>query len=332
VNPAFLDTLRTPWLWLAVLIAASFPWWLSSYHLGIAILALLYVSLALAWNIVGGMAGQISLAHSVFIGMGAVVATALHLQLGMNLWVALVICAFGAAILGAFLALLDSRFRLPHLSFALITLAFAEIGELVVTGSDFLGGASGLYYPKSAGSFLQFDFGSSTGYLFAALVLALVCLIANAAILASPLGYYLRALRDNENAAQAIGIGILRNRAIAMAISAALSSVVGTLYARYLGFVDPTQLASPTLVIEIVLIATIGGLGTPWGPLVAAAVLVPAGEILRGKLGGILPGLHYFLYGVLIIVVVLTSPEGLVPRLATLFRAVARRRGRGGRP
>ncbi|GAC1327053.1 MAG: branched-chain amino acid ABC transporter permease [Beijerinckiaceae bacterium] len=327
MTPAFLHTLRTPWLWLAVLIVGSFPWWVSSYHLGIAILALLYVSLALAWNIVGGMAGQISLAHSVFIGMGAVVATALNLRLGLNLWLGLLLCALGSAILGGFLALLDSRFRLAHLSFALITLAFAEIGELVVTGSDFLGGASGLYYPKATGGLVQFDFGGSTGYLLAALLLALICLLVNAAILASPLGYYLRALRDNENAAQAIGIGILRNRAIAMAISAALSSVVGTLYARYLGFVDPTQLASPTIVIEVVLIATIGGLGTPWGPLVAASVLVPAAELLRGKLGGILPGLHYFLYGVLIIVVVLTSPQGLVPRLATLFRRAGRRAG-----
>jgi branched-chain amino acid transport system permease protein len=327
VTPAFVETLRTPWLWLAALIVASFPWWMSSYHLGIAILALLYVSLALAWNIVGGMAGQISLAHSVFIGMGAVLATALNLRLGLNLWAGLVICAIGAAILGVFLALLDSRFRLAHLSFALITLAFAEIGELVVTGSDFLGGASGLYYPKAAAGLAEFNFGGSTGYLFAALVLAVISLLVNAAILASPLGFYLRALRDNENAAQAIGIPILRNRALAMAISAALSSVVGTLYARYLGFVDPTQLASPTLVIEIVLIATIGGLGTPWGPLVAAAVLVPAGELLRGKFGGVLPGLHYFLYGVLIILVVLTSPEGLVPRLVSLLRTARHKAG-----
>jgi branched-chain amino acid transport system permease protein len=148
MSPAFLDALRTPWLWFAVVVVASFPWWLSSYHLGIAILALLYVSLALAWNIVGVMAVQISLAHSVFIGMGAVVATALNLRLGINLWFGLAICGLGAAILGVFLALLDSRFRLAHLSFALITLAFAEIGELVVTGSDFLGGASGLFFRK----------------------------------------------------------------------------------------------------------------------------------------------------------------------------------------
>ena len=100
MTPAFGAALRTPWLWLAAIVVASFPWWLSSYHLGIAILALLYVSLALAWNIVGGMAGQISLAHSVFIGMGAVLATALNLRLGINLWLGLLLCAVGAAILG----------------------------------------------------------------------------------------------------------------------------------------------------------------------------------------------------------------------------------------
>ena len=328
MTPAFAAFLRAPWLWLAVLAVASFPAWLSSYHLGIATLALLYVSLALAWNIVGGMAGQISLAHSLFVGIGAVVASALHLRLGLNLWLALVACAAMAAALGVFIAILDSRFRLGHLSFALITLAFAEIGELVVSGTDFLGGASGLYLPKDLGRLSQFEFGGGAGYLEAALALAFVSLAVNMAILASPVGFYLRALRDNENAAQAIGIEVFRNKAIAMAISAALSSVVGTLYARYLAFVDPAQLASPTLTIEIVLIATIGGLGTPWGPLAAAAVLVPAGELLRGHLGGILPGLHYFLYGILITLVVLTSPEGLVPRIGAMLT----RRRRPGRP
>jgi branched-chain amino acid transport system permease protein len=115
-----------------------------------------------------------------------------------------------------------------------------------------------------------------------------------------------------------------------MAISAVLSSVAGTLYARYSNFVDPSLLASPNLTIEIVLVATIGGLGTPLGPLLAALVLIPCGELLRGRFGGSLPGLHFFLYGVLIIIVVLTSPEGMVPRLLALRRWFAAARARPG--
>lgn len=323
MRPDFYAFLRSPWLWLPVLLAACLPYGLSSYHLAIATLALIYVSLALSWNVVGGMAGQISLAHSVFVGCGAILACSLLVRLGINLWLGMVIAAVVAAAIGVFIAYLDSRFRLGHLSFALVTLAFAEIGALVVSGSDFLGGASGIDLPKDRGLFGQFQFGGGPGYFWAALVLALLCLVINQAILSSRLGYFLRALRDNEDAAQAIGVQLFRSKAIAMAISAAMSAVTGTLYARYGNFVDPSLLASPNLTIEIVLIATIGGLGTPFGPLLAALVLIPVGELLRGRFGGTLPGLHYFLYGLLIIIVVLTSPQGLVPRILSLRRRFA---------
>jgi branched-chain amino acid transport system permease protein len=318
MRPDFHRFLRSPWLWGPAVLAFALPSLLSTYHLAILTLALIYVTLALAWNIVGGIAGQISLGHSVFIGCGAILASSLTVQLGWNMWAGLALSAGVAAALGVFMAFLDSRFRLGHLSFALVTLAFAEIGELVVSGSDFLGGASGMDLPKDLGRLSHFEFGGSAGYFRAALVLAVASVILTQAILSSRLGYALRALRDNEDAAQAIGIELFRNKAIAMAISAALSAVGGTLYARYGNFVDPSLLASPNLTIEIVLIATIGGLGTPAGPLLAALVLVPAGELLRGWLGSALPGLHFFLYGLIIIVVVLTSPQGVVPRLAGL--------------
>jgi len=324
MRPDFFQFLRSPLLWIPVALAACLPWGLSAYHLAIGTLALLYVCLALAWNVVGGIAGQISLAHSVFVGTGALLASALYIRLGIDMWFGMVIAAAVSAALGVFMSLLDARFRLGHLSFALVTLAFAEIGELVVAGTDFLGGASGLDLPKDHGRFWMFEFGGGSGYFWAALVLALICLVVNQAILSSRLGYYLRALRDNEDAAQAIGIELFRSKATGTAISAALSSVAGTLFARYSNFVDPTLLASPNLTIEIVLIATIGGLGTPLGPLIAALVLIPVGEILRGQFGGTLPGLHFFLYGVLIIIVVLTSPQGIVPRLLSVRRRFRR--------
>lgn len=318
--------LKSPATWAVLLALLSFPFWMSSYHLGIAVLTLFYVAMALAWNIIGGIGGQISLAQSLFVGTGAMLASALLVRWGVNLWIGLVVSAAVAALIGVFTAFVDSRFRLGHLSFALVTLAFAEIGELVVTGTEFFGGASGLSLPRDRGNFLALELGGTVGYFWAAFVTALAGLALNYVVLNTPLGYFLRSLRDNEPAAQAIGIEVFRTKAIATALSAALSSVVGTLYARYLTFVDPYLLASPVLTIEIVLIATIGGLGTPLGPLFAAALLVPFGEIIRGQLGGVLPGLHYFLYGVLIILVIRMSPEGIVPRLASLLSS--RRLGR----
>ena len=155
------------------------------------------------------------------------------------------------------------------------------------------------------------------------LVLAAVCTLANFAIINVRLGYNLRAIRGNEDAAQAIGVGLFSNKAVAMAISAALTAMVGTAWARYSSFVDPYQFSSPLLTIQIVLIATIGGLGTPLGPLLAACLLVPFGEIVRGHLGGALPGLHSFIYGVLIVAVILLMPQGLVPALLRLSRRAA---------
>src|SRR6185312_5063478 len=125
--------------------------------LHIVILTLVYVALASAWNIVGGMAGQISLAHSLFIGVGAMLSAALLLKLGVNMWLGLVISAVISGALGAIIAWIDFRFQLGHLSFVLITLAFGEMGAVVVEGWDFLGGASGLLLPRDTGNFLQFQ-------------------------------------------------------------------------------------------------------------------------------------------------------------------------------
>jgi branched-chain amino acid transport system permease protein len=309
----FYKTLMSP-VWLVVLVlAAVVPPLLPSYYLHIVILSLVYVALASAWNIVGGMAGQISLAHSLFIGTGAMLSSALLLKLGVNMWLGLVISALISGAMGAIIAWIDFRFQLGHLSFVLITLAFAEMGTVIVEGWDFLGGASGLLLPQDKGDFLAFQFGGGIGAFWVMLVLAIVSILINVAILNAPLGYYLRTIRDNENAARAIGVNILRYKIAAMVISAMLSSVIGTAYVRYLTFADPYLLVSPIIIIEIVLFATVGGLGRAYGPAFGALLLVPLGEILRGKLGGTLPGLHYFIYGVVVIAVILMSPRGLLP-------------------
>jgi branched-chain amino acid transport system permease protein len=317
----FYKTLSSPIWWGVLAIAATLPLMLSSYYLHILTLSLVYVALASSWNIVGGMAGQISLAHSLFIGIGAMLSSALLLKLGINMWLGLVISAVISGALGAAIAWIDFRFQLGHLSFVLITLAFAEMGSIIVEGWDFLGGASGMLLPKDTGNFLAFQFGGGGGAFWVMLTLAAVCVLVNVAILNAPLGYYLRTIRDNEKAAQAIGVDILRYKITAMVISAVLASVIGTAYVRYLTFADPYLLISPVITIEIVLFATVGGLGRAYGPAIGALLLVPLGEVLRGKLGSTLPGLHYFIYGIVVIGVILVTPRGLLP----LFEGLGKR-------
>ena len=150
----FYNTLKSPVWWGVLVLAALLPMVLPSYYLHILTLALVYVALASSWNIVGGMAGQISLAHSLFIGIGSMFSAALLLKLGINMWLGLVISAAISAALGAIIAWIDYRFRLGHLSFVLITLAFAEMGGIIVEGWDFLGGASGLMLPRDTGNYL----------------------------------------------------------------------------------------------------------------------------------------------------------------------------------
>lgn len=319
MNPNFYRTLRAPALWIGLLAVAVLPFVLPNYYLHIATLTLVYIALASAWNIVGGVAGQLSLAHSLFVGAGGMLASALLLKLGVNMWLGAILAAAASAALGAIIAWLDFRFRLGHLTFALITLAFAEMAEIVVIGWEFLGGASGLFLPKDTGQFSQMQFGGVQGAFWMMLSLAVVAIGANLVVLNAPLGYYLRSIRDNENAAQAIGVGLLGNKIKAMVISAVLTSFIGTAYARYLTFADPYLLASPVLTIEIVLFATVGGLGRAFGPALGALLLVPLGEVLRGKLGGVLPGLHYFIYGATVVAVIMLSPRGLLPLIQDLF-------------
>jgi branched-chain amino acid transport system permease protein len=312
------------------LVTVSMPFWLPSYFLGIASLALVFIGLSSAWNIVAGIAGQMSLGHSLFVGLGALLSSALLIHLGINMWLGMLISAAVSALLSAFIAWIDFRFKLSHLSFALITLAFGEMGELAFVGTEFLGGASGLSLPPDKGDFLQFQFGGERGGFYVLLITAGMCVLSNLLILNSRLGYHLRAMRDNENAAQAMGVNLLRSKIVAMMISAVLTSIVGTVYARYSGFVDPYQMASPHSSVEVVLFTTIGGLGTVLGPVLGAGVLVAFGEIVRGYVGGILPGLHFLITGVLIVVVILLVPSGLVPRIAELWRERKSRTGGAG--
>jgi branched-chain amino acid transport system permease protein len=315
----FYKTLSSPLWWGVLVLAALLPLVLSSYYLHILTLSLVYVALASSWNIVGGMAGQISLAHSLFIGIGAMLSSALLLKFGVNMWLGMLISAALSGLLGAMIAWIDFRFQLGHLSFVLITLAFAEMGAILVEGWDFLGGASGLLLPRDTGNFWLFQFGGGPGAFWVMLTLAAACVLVNIAILNAPLGYYLRTIRDNEKAAQAIGVDILKYKIMAMVISAVLASVVGTAYVRYLTFADPYLLISPVITIEIVLFATVGGLGRAYGPALGALLLVPLGEILRGKLGSTLPGLHYFIYGIVVIAVILATPRGLLSLFERLW-------------
>lgn len=269
----------------------------------------LYGALSTAWNIVGGFAGQLSLGHAIFYGIGAYTA-GLLVPYGISPWFGMVLGAAISAVVALAIALPCFRLRGPF--FALSTIAFLEvIFQLALHFKGLTGGAVGLMVPLRIG-WEWMIFREREPSLFIAFGLLLLTLGVAAYIRSSRFGYYLIAAREREPAALAAGIDTLRQRLKAIAISAALTSMVGTFHGMYLTFIEPEAMFSLTLSIQIAMFALIGGIGTVLGPLLGTLLVVPLTELARGWLGASAIGLHGFVYGTVLILIVLFLPDGLV--------------------
>lgn len=308
-------------LGFAVALLAGIAPLLSIYGQHIFILVALYGAVALAWNILGGMAGQMSLGHALFVGAGAYVSTALYLDFAISPWIGLVVAAMVGGALGAGMGYTVFRCKLSGVYFALVTLAVAEMTLHIVSNVAALGGANGLAIP-SRPDFANFQFSSKLGFCYAALGVLAVVSAASLAIHRSRLGYVLLAIRENERSAAALGIDVVQGKVIAAAISGALAALVGPVYANYVLFIDPESVLGVPLSIDALLFAFIGGLGSLFGPLLGAVVLVPLTELLRSLLGGRLAGIHLIVYGIILILVMRLAPRGL---WGLLSDAIARR-------
>jgi branched-chain amino acid transport system permease protein len=297
-------------LGLAVALLAGVAPLLSIYGQCVFILITLYGAVALAWNILGGMAGQMSLGHALFVGTGAYVSTALYLDFAVSPWIGLIVAAIIGGALGAGMGYTVFRCKLSGVYFALVTLAVAEMALHIVSNVAVLGGANGLAIP-SRPDFANFQFNSKLGFCYAALGVLAVVSAVSLAVHRSRLGYVLLAIRENERSAAALGIDVVHGKVVAAAISGALAALVGPVYANYVLFIDPESVLGVPLSIDALLFAFIGGLGSLFGPLLGAVVLVPLTELLRGLLGGRLAGIHLIVYGVILILVMRLAPRGL---------------------
>jgi len=214
------------------------------------------------------------------------------------------------------------RRKLSGVYFALVTLAVAEMALHIVSNVSFLGAANGLSIP-SRPDFANFQFSSKLGFCYAALGVLAVVSLTILAIDRSRLGYVFLAIRENERSAAALGIDVVQGKVIAAAISGALTALVGPVYANYVLFIDPESMLGVTLSIDALLFSFVGGLGSLFGPLLGAVVLVPLTEFLRSLLGGKLAGVHLIVYGVMLILVMRLAPQGL---WGLLSASIVRRR------
>lgn len=291
------------------------------YPRDVLIRIFLFATLAQAWNILAGYCGQISLGHAIFFGTGAYTSGMFVAKDVASPWVAMVVGAMLAVALSQLIG--APVFRLRGHYFAIATIAVGEIVHILAVNWELIGAARGLYIPiKRPDSLVNFQFHQSKAvYYYIVLGLLVLGLAITRLIERSRLGYYFRAVREEQDAAASLGVRVARTKRVAFAISAALTAACGTFYAQYVLFIDPESVFPLSLSILICLIAVLGGVGTLWGPLLGAAVLIPLGEVTRIYLGGTGKALDLVIYGALIMVISVVQPAGLVGMLRRLRRA-----------
>lgn len=289
----------------------------------VAAMVLLFAAMAQSWNIVGGLANQISLGHAGFFGLGAYTSTLLFLKLGVSPWIGIFA---GAAVAGlAAAALSIPTFRLKGHYFALATLAFAEVLRVIANSwASLTGGPVGLSVPFMGSQPALFAFRSVASYYWIILgLLVLVCLVFQL-LAQGAIGYRLRAVRENEAAAEVAGVDTFRVKLTASVISAALTAMCGTVFAQFTFFFDPDSIfALSGISVRMAMIAIVGGLGTLGGPILGAVFLIPLEEVANATLSSQAAGLSQFAFGVILIAAILIQPRGLMAYWPKRRRAAA---------
>jgi len=274
------------------------------------VLTLMWAGLASAWNIAGGFAGQISLGHAAFFGLGAYTSTLLKIHLGWSPWIGMLCGGLLVVLVSGFIAFAATRLRGPY--FALLTLAFAAVVQIIAARwYTFTRGNEGLAIAFQPG-LANFIFTSKLSWTIVIICYVLVLYSIGVWSARSRFGFQLAGMREDEDAAQAIGIDTRLLKVATIAASAFFTALGGTFYAQYVGFLDPGYVLSVDLSIKFALMCIIGGLGTPLGPILGAILITALEMYLRAKWGGQRSGLYLMVYGVLLILIVRVMPEGLV--------------------
>ena len=306
-------------LLLAVALAA--PLFAGDYLLTVLILIFYFAYTGQAWNIMMGFAGQLSLGHALYVGLGAYAAASLFVHFGIAPWLGLIVAAPLAALAGAFIGYLAFRFRVGGVYFAILTIAVCEFARV---GFDHLGwtnGSSGLFLPvkQFSGNDLWHLRGQPVMFYYLLLTATIAALVGCRLLLTSRIGYFWLAIREDEEAARAVGIDTFRYKMLAVVISAAMTSFAGVIYAFYYNNLFPEQVFHISRSVEIILAPIVGGVGTLFGPIVGAFILTGLAETLTSALNAVgvdIPGAKQVFYGVCLLSVIVVLPDGVWPWLS----------------
>ena len=313
-------------LWVGVLaaIAAVLPLAVTSpFVIDIFIRILLFAFIGVAWNLMGGYAKQLSLGHAAYFGLGAYTSTILQIRFGISPWIGIVAGGIVAALASLPIGTLCFRLRGPY--FAIATIATAQVLMLLfLKFRDFAWGAEGTTLPNLGDAPLMMQFDAKAAYYYIALVLLAIALAITYWIERSWIGYYLVAVGEDEDAAEAIGVDALRIKRNIYMISAFLTALGGTFYVQYIYFIDPNTAFNFNVSVEPALVSIVGGIGTLWGPVVGTVLLEATSALLQSWLGGGHGGVQLTVYSLILIAVILWRPSGLIGVLAAAYARVFR--------
>ena len=288
----------------------------------VAVRILIFAIMAIGWNVMSGFGGMFSFGHAAYFGLGAYTCVYLQVKLGLSPWLGMVAGALVAATFGLLIGFLSLRYKLKGAYFALATFAFAEMLRLIVSNAAPLNAAVGYNVPlQPEDSWAQMQFApGSPNYFWLALALTVVTVAISIAFLRSRTGQFALAVRDDEDAAAAVGVPVMRTKLTTIALSAAITSVAGAYYVQYYLFIDPELAFGSSVSIQAIVPAVIGGVATLWGPAIGAVVLGPLSDItatvLRNPPGFLSAlqgraGLDVIVYATLLIVIVVLLPQGI---------------------
>ena len=297
------------------------PWIVNDYLLTVLILIFYFSYTGQAWNIMMGFAGQLSLGHAIYVGLGAYTTAALYVHFGIGPWIGLAAAIAVAAACGAIIGFLAFRFGVAGVYFAILTIAFCEFARIGFDHIAWLGGSAGFFLPVA--NYAQNDLwnlrGSPAMFYYVMLALTVAAFALCHIMLRSRMGYFWRAIREDEEAARSLGIDTFRYKMYAVVISAAMTAPAGMFFAFYYNNLFPEQTFFILRSIEIILGPIIGGVGTLFGPIIGAFLITGLSEILQEiltVLGFDPPGVKRVFYGVCLLFVVMLLPDGIWPPLS----------------
>lgn len=295
---------------LLVALLAAYPQLVSTnYYVSVGVSFLVFAALGSCWNIIGGYAGQTCWCMASFMAIGSYTGFILDKTFGISPWIGLLVAAVVSALAAYVIGMISFRHR--GVFFSLITIAFTEVIRiLLIYAKPFTGGANGLFVTYKQDSLLRLTFRSDKVLYYILLAVLILSVYVSWKVKTSRLGYYLRAISADQDAVESLGIDSYKAKMRAFIISAVMASAIGLFYAYFLCYIDPTTVSALAVSTKIGSVAIVGGIGTLFGPVIGAAILIPLTELANVLLGS--TGSGMLLYGAVLMIVIIFRPGGVM--------------------